>query len=125
MSGVKNQKWSIYKIKRRRVLRYLTELYNRKKHEALFKEDMKELDKIQACIDLFWAIDYNNPVWAHKGKCPICGSNKIRRSKYKYSVFLSNEGRKKDSKEDIIINHCDACGFTNVENLYSDRNNRW
>ena len=39
MSSTKGSTWSKYKIKRRAVLRFLSALYNKKKREAVFKED--------------------------------------------------------------------------------------
>lgn len=128
MSGVKNQKWSAYKVKRRKVLRFMVALYNRKKHEAVFKEDDEELEGLQETIELLKSIDYDNSTWSYKGVCPICGSDKIIYCPIEPCCFDDRSKLYKGKLgkiEGLIINHCTDCGFTNIENPFADYNNKW
>lgn len=126
MPTKKGAKWSKYKVRRRSALRFLVALYNKKKQEsvAIFEEDKKELEGIRDVIDLLQAIDYNNSDWSYKNKCPICGSDKVIYCPIEPCCFDSVD-HKLGQIEGLIINHCEDCGFTNIENPFDDHNNPW
>ena len=125
MPTKKGSKWSKYKVRRRAVLRFLSSLYNKTKREALFDEDKKELEGIQEAIDLLHAIDYDDHDWSYKNKCPICGSDRIIYSTIEPCCFDSAGENKLGKIEGLVVNHCEDCGYTTIENPFADNSSEW
>ena len=58
MAGVKNQKWSKFKVKRRTIQRNLIAIRNKLNAQAVYKEDKEDVKKLDEALDFLSKIDY-------------------------------------------------------------------
>ena len=58
MAGVKNQKWSKFKVKRRTIQRNLIAIRNKLNSQAVYKEDKEDVKKLDEALDFLSKIDY-------------------------------------------------------------------
>ena len=86
MSGVKNQKWSPFKVSRKRILRDLVAIRNKLNAQAVFKEDKKDVKSLDKTIDFLNRLDYNYN-WEYNKVCPMCESDKITKCKFEPACF--------------------------------------
>ena len=128
MAGVKNQHWSVYKVKRRTIQRNLIAIRNKLNAQAVYKEDKEDVKKLDEALDFLSKIDYNDSTWSYKGVCPICGSKNIIWCEISPCCFDSRDPKRDLGKIiGLIINHCLDCGFTNIENQFpsDDHKSEW
>ena len=128
MAGVKNQKWSKFKVKRRTIQRNLIAIRNKLNAQAVYKEDKEDVKKLDEALDFLSKIDYNDSTWSYNGVCPICGSDNIIYCPIEPCCFDSRDPKKELGKIiGLVINHCLDCGFTNIENPSpsDDHNSEW
>ena len=124
MSGVKNQKWSPFKVSRKRILRDIVAIRNKLNAQAVFKEDKKDVKSLDKTIDFLNRLDYNYN-WEYKKVCPMCESDKITKCKFEPACFNGVNNIKLGKIEGLYIYRCEECGYTTISNPWAGYNNEW
>ena len=113
MSGTKNMSWSVFKTKRRRVLRFLESEYNKAKHEAIFDEDFERLQELEKSIKFIKSMDFDK--FLKSTACPICGETKWTYGCADAVMFYGMDDKELGKLERLTIYKGEGCGCYCVE----------
>lgn len=124
MAGVKNQKWSKFKVYRKSILRDIVAIRNKLNAQAVFKDDKEDIKKLDKTIDFLNRIDYNYN-WEYKKVCPMCESDKVTRCLFEPACFDGLNDDNLGKIEGLLIYRCEECGYTTISNPFANYNNEW
>lgn len=111
LSGIKNQQWSPFKLKRRRILRFLIAERNRLNNEVVFEEDAEKVKQYDEVIKFLQCLDYN----PYNKKCPVCGSRHFTEGVAEGVGFYGRNDENDGKIEILTITHCLDCGWYQIE----------